>query len=105
MQRGIHAAGAHEVSVRPTLDDAALVDDDNLVGGLRRGQAVRDRDRGAPTGESLEGPALPITTIVRQAARAAIASEHPIRVMDGDQMVGVVDEEDIMRVVVAEEES
>jgi glycine betaine/proline transport system ATP-binding protein len=56
-------------------------------------------------GESLEGPALPITTIVRQAARAAIASEHPIRVMDGDQMVGVVDEEDIMRVVVAEEES
>jgi hypothetical protein len=25
--------------------------------------------------------------------------------MDGDQMVGVVDEEDIMRVVVAEEES
>ena len=55
-------------------------------------------------GESLEGPALPVTTIVRQAARAAIASEHPIRVMDGDTMVGVVDEEDIMRVVVAEEE-
>ncbi|GAA2132933.1 betaine/proline/choline family ABC transporter ATP-binding protein [Nocardioides bigeumensis] len=56
-------------------------------------------------GESLEGPALPITTIVRQAARAAIASEHPIRVMDGDKMVGVIDEDDIMRVVVAEEES
>ncbi len=56
-------------------------------------------------GESLEGPALPVGTIVRQAARAAIASEHPIRVMDGDQMVGVVDEEDIMRVVVAEEEA
>ncbi len=56
-------------------------------------------------GESLEGPALPVTTIVRQAARAAIASEHPIRVMDGETMVGVVDEEDIMRVVVAEEEA
>jgi len=56
-------------------------------------------------GESLEGPALPVTTIVRQAARTAIASEHPIRVMDGDTMVGVVDEEDIMRVVVAEEEA
>ena len=55
-------------------------------------------------GESLEGPALPVTTIVRQAARAAIASEHPIRVMDGDQLLGVVDEDDIMRVVVAEEE-
>ena len=45
------------------------------------------------------------TTIVRQAARAAIASEHPIRVMDGDTLLGVVDEEDIMRVVVAEEEA
>jgi glycine betaine/proline transport system ATP-binding protein len=54
-------------------------------------------------GESLEGPALPVTTIVRQAARAAIASEHPIRVMDGETLLGVVDEDDIMRVVVAEE--
>ena len=41
---------------------------------------------------------------MRQAARAAIASEHPVRVMDGDKLVGVVDEDDIMRVVVAEEE-
>ncbi|MBI4900547.1 MAG: glycine/betaine ABC transporter ATP-binding protein, partial [Actinobacteria bacterium] len=56
-------------------------------------------------GESMDGPALPVSTIVRQAARAAIASDAPIRVMDGDTMVGVVDEEDIMRVVVAEEES
>jgi len=55
-------------------------------------------------GESLEGPALPVTTIVRHAARAAIASEHPIRVVDGDKLLGVVDEDDIMRVVVAEEE-
>jgi glycine betaine/proline transport system ATP-binding protein len=55
--------------------------------------------------ESLEGPALPVTTIVRQAARAAIASEHPVRVMDGDTLLGVVDEDDIMRVVVAEEEA
>ena len=56
-------------------------------------------------GESMEGPALPVTTIVRQAARAAIASEHPIRVVDGDTLLGVVDEEDIMRVVVAEEDA
>ena len=55
-------------------------------------------------GESMDGPALPVSTIVRQAARAAIASDAPIRVMDGDTLVGVVDEEDIMRVVVAEEE-
>jgi glycine betaine/proline transport system ATP-binding protein len=53
--------------------------------------------------ESLQGPTLPVTTIVRHAARAAIASEHPIRVVDGDRLLGVVDEDDIMRVVVAEE--
>ena len=54
-------------------------------------------------GESMEGPTLPVTTIVRQAARAALASQHPIRVVDGDRVVGLVDEDDIMRVVVAEE--
>ncbi len=55
-------------------------------------------------GESLEGPALPVQTVVRYAARKAIESEHPIRVMDGDRLVGLVDEDDIMRVVVAEED-
>jgi glycine betaine/proline transport system ATP-binding protein len=56
-------------------------------------------------GESMEGPTLPVSTIVRQAARAAIASDHPIRVVDGDTMLGVVDEDDIMRVVVAEDQT
>jgi glycine betaine/proline transport system ATP-binding protein len=55
-------------------------------------------------GEAMDGPTLPVTTVVRQAARAAIASDAPIRVVDGDTLLGVVDEEDIMRVVVAEEQ-
>ena len=55
-------------------------------------------------GESMEGPTLPVDTIVRHAARAAIASDHPIRVVDGDTLLGVVDEDDIMRVVVAEDQ-
>jgi glycine betaine/proline transport system ATP-binding protein len=55
-------------------------------------------------GEALDGPTLPVDTIVRNAARAAIASESPIRVVDGDKLLGVVDEDDIMRVVVAEEQ-
>ena len=50
------------------------------------------------------GPDPARDTIVRQAARAAIASDHPIRVVDGDTLLGVVDEDDIMRVVVAEEQ-
>ena len=40
---------------------------------------------------------------MRQAAQAALASEHPVRVVDGDTLVGVVDDEAILRVVVAEE--
>ena len=47
---------------------------------------------------------MPSDTIVREAARAALASEHPVRVVvDGDKLVGIVDDEDILRVVVAEE--
>lgn len=55
-------------------------------------------------GDSLEGPAMSQDTIVRQAAQAALASEHPVRVMDGDRLVGIVDDDAILRVVVAEEQ-
>ena len=41
--------------------------------------------------------------IVREAARAVLAAEHPVRVAEGDRIVGMVDDEDILRVVVAEE--
>jgi hypothetical protein len=33
-----------------------------------------------------------------------LESEHPVRVYDGDELVGVVDDEAILRVVVAEDE-
>ena len=54
-------------------------------------------------GESLDGPVMSPDTIVQQAARAALASEHPLRVVEGDELVGVVDDDTILRVVVAEE--
>src|SRR6476469_7088639 len=54
-------------------------------------------------GEGEGAPALPCDTIVREAARAVLAAEGPVRVVDGDKVVGVVDDEDILRVVVAEE--
>jgi glycine betaine/proline transport system ATP-binding protein len=53
--------------------------------------------------DSTEGPVMPSTTIVRQAARAALASAHPLRVVDDGKLVGIVDDEAILRVVVAEE--
>ena len=43
-------------------------------------------------------------TIVRKAAQAVLASAQPVRVMQDGQMVGVVDDEEILRVVVAEED-
>jgi glycine betaine/proline transport system ATP-binding protein len=53
--------------------------------------------------ESHEGPAMAPDTIVQQAAREVLASHNPVRVMDGDELLGLVDDEDILRVVVAEE--
>jgi glycine betaine/proline transport system ATP-binding protein len=32
-----------------------------------------------------------------------LAAEGPVRVVEGDRVVGIVDDEDILRVVVAEE--
>jgi glycine betaine/proline transport system ATP-binding protein len=48
-------------------------------------------------------PDPPVHQIVRDAARVVLDHHGPCRVMDGDTLVGVVDDEDILRVVVAEE--
>jgi len=55
--------------------------------------------------DSLEGPVMSPDTIVRQAARAALAADHPVRVMEGDRLVGIVDDDAILRMVVAETDS
>ncbi|HSP74800.1 MAG TPA: hypothetical protein VLO31_01120, partial [Cryobacterium sp.] len=54
--------------------------------------------------DSTEGPVMESSTIVRQAARAALASDHPVRVVDDGTLVGIVDDDAILRVVVAEED-
>jgi glycine betaine/proline transport system ATP-binding protein len=55
--------------------------------------------------DSTEGPVMTSDTVVRQAARAALASDHPVRVVDDGKLVGIVDDDAILRVVVAEEEA
>jgi glycine betaine/proline transport system ATP-binding protein len=56
--------------------------------------------------EAAGAPALPHTTIVREAARAVLAHQGPVRVVDeSGTCIGVVDDEDILRVVVVEEAS
>jgi glycine betaine/proline transport system ATP-binding protein len=58
-----------------------------------------------PEGETPDGPVLQADQIVRDAARAVLDHHGPCRVAEGDKIVGVVDDEDILRVVVAEEEA
>jgi glycine betaine/proline transport system ATP-binding protein len=60
--------------------------------------------REAKDGEvGADSPKLPCEQIVRDAARVVLDHHGPCRVVDGDKVVGVVDDEDILRVVVAEE--
>jgi len=59
----------------------------------------------APDGDPGDGPVLQSNQIVRDAARIVLDHDGPCRVVDGDKLVGVVDDMDILRVVVAEDES
>ncbi len=54
-------------------------------------------------GDSLEGPEMDPKTVVREAAQAALASNHPVRVVENGELLGIVDDDAILRVVVAEE--
>jgi len=51
------------------------------------------------------GPELSPDTVVWKAAREALASEHSVRVVEDGKLVGIVDDEAILRVVVAEEDA
>lgn len=53
--------------------------------------------------DSREGPVMGPDVVVRQAARAALASAHPVQVVRNGDLVGIVDDDAILRVVVAEE--
>jgi glycine betaine/proline transport system ATP-binding protein len=52
-----------------------------------------------------DAPVLEASQIVRDAARTVLDHHGPCRVVDKGELVGVVDDEDILRVVVAEEEA
>ena len=53
--------------------------------------------------DSLEGPVMGPDVVVRQAAHAALSSAHPVQVVRDGELVGIVDDDAILRVVVAEE--
>jgi glycine betaine/proline transport system ATP-binding protein len=64
-----------------------------------------DADDGKSSEIPVDGPLLQHDQIVRDAARVVLDHHGPCRVVDGDKVVGLVDDEDILRVVVAEEDA
>ncbi|MEO6473343.1 MAG: CBS domain-containing protein, partial [Aeromicrobium sp.] len=55
--------------------------------------------------DALDGPELPPTTVVQKAARLVLDSDKPIKVVENGKLLGIVTDEDILRVIVAEERS
>lgn len=49
--------------------------------------------------DSLDGPEFPAATVIRDALHVAAATDKPIRVIDGGQLVGVVDRAQILEAV------
>ena len=56
VEAGVAAAGEHELVVAAALDDAALLDHQDLVGVAHRAQTVRDDHRRAAAEEHVHGP-------------------------------------------------
>ncbi|WP_434093964.1 quaternary amine ABC transporter ATP-binding protein [Nonomuraea pusilla] len=57
---------------------------------------LRRISREPEPGEPLDGPELSAATLVKNALEAASVSSRPIRVVDGDTLVGVVDRVDLL---------
>src|SRR6266508_1157546 len=55
VQHGVQATGDQQLGVGAALDQAAVVQHQDLVGGQHRRQPVGDRDRGPPGKQRLEG--------------------------------------------------
>lgn len=49
--------------------------------------------------DDLAGPALPASTVVRDASRAILDSHHPVRVVEHDEVVGVVTSDEVLRLI------
>ncbi len=65
---------------------------------------VRWIARPARPDEPLDGPRIAPDAIIRDAARVVLATEKPVVVADGDQVIGVVDRAQILSVLAGREE-
>jgi glycine betaine/proline transport system ATP-binding protein len=55
--------------------------------------------RPAQPDDPLDGPELGPDVVVREATRAVLAAEKPVKVVDGDTLVGIVGDEEILAVI------
>jgi glycine betaine/proline transport system ATP-binding protein len=53
--------------------------------------------------DQLDGPELGPDVVVREATRAVLAAEKPVKVVEGGQLLGVVGDEEILAVIAAEQ--
>jgi glycine betaine/proline transport system ATP-binding protein len=56
----------------------------------------------APNGEPADCPRLPVATTVRDAVPTLAGSDRPVLAVDGDEVVGVVDREAVLRAIAGE---
>jgi glycine betaine/proline transport system ATP-binding protein len=54
--------------------------------------------------EALDGPRLPVATVVKDAVPALAGSERPVVAVDGEQVVGVVDRVRVLRSIAGDED-
>ena len=55
--------------------------------------------RDATPDDDLDGPSFPADTVIRAAVHVAAATDKPIRVLDGDRLIGVVDRGQILTAI------
>jgi glycine betaine/proline transport system ATP-binding protein len=97
---GIVQTGRPEEVVGAPADDyvADFVQDVPKADVLTLRWVMRD-----PTPEdSLDGPSFPPSTVIRSAVHAAAASDRPIRVVENDRLLGVVDRAHILEAIAGE---
>jgi glycine betaine/proline transport system ATP-binding protein len=76
----------------------------NFVRDIPRSQVLTLRWIMRPLGpsEPLDGPRIDVTTIVRDVVHVLAGSERPVLAVEGDEVVGVVDREAVLRAIAEE---
>jgi glycine betaine/proline transport system ATP-binding protein len=56
-------------------------------------------------GEALDGPELQASMIIRDATHTILDAQRPVKILDGDRLVGVATSDDVLRLIAGEPET